>query len=71
MYYLMKEMQGHEKELSNILMSVQNVSDSLRAADDFAQIMENEIWNEKLQKAQSEGNLKLISELLKEKKQRG
>ena len=69
--YLMKEMQGHEKELSNILMSVQNVSDSLRAADDFAQIMENEIWNEKLQKAQSEGNLKLISELLKEKKQRG
>lgn len=69
--YLMKEMQGHEKELSNILMSVQNVSDTLGAADDFAQIMENEIWNEKLQKAQSEGNLQLISELLKEKKQRG
>lgn len=69
--YLMKEMQGFEKEISNILMSVQNVSDSLRAAEDFAQIIDNEIFNEKLQKAQSEGNLQLISELLKTKKQKG
>ena len=67
--YLMKNMQGFEKDLSNVLMSVQNVSDTIRAAEDYAQVMENEIFNEELQKAQKEGNLKLISELLKKKKQ--
>lgn len=67
--YLMNILQGHEQEISNVLMSVQNVSDTIRAAEDFAQVIENEIFNEKLQKAQSEGDLKLISELLKSKKQ--
>ena len=66
--YLMSSLTGFEKELSNVLMSVQNVSDKARAAEDFAQAIENEIWNEKLQKAQAEGDLKLISELLKSKK---
>ncbi len=67
--YLMSVLQGHEQEISNVLMSVQNVSDTIRAAEDFAQVIENEIFNEKLQKAQSEGDLRLISELLKAKKQ--
>lgn len=67
--YLMSVLSGHEREISNVLMSVQNVSDTIRAAEDFAQVIENEIFNEKLQKAQSEGNLALISELLKSKKQ--
>ena len=66
--YLMKALQGHEKELSNVLMSALNVSDKARAAEDYAQVIENEIWNEKLQKAQADGDLKLISELLKSKK---
>ncbi|MBQ3021754.1 MAG: DNA primase [Clostridia bacterium] len=66
--YLMGAMTGQEKELSNVLMSALNVSDKARAAEDFAQVIESEIWNEKLQKAQSEGDLKLISELLKSKK---
>ena len=65
----MSVLSGHEREISNVLMSVQNVSDTIRAAEDFAQVIENEIFNEKLQKAQSEGNLALISELLKSKKQ--
>lgn len=67
--YLMSVLSGHEREISNVLMSVQNVSDTIRAAEDFAQVIENEIFNEKLQKAQSDGNLALISELLKSKKQ--
>ncbi len=69
--YLMGALPGHEKEISTVLMSVQNVSDAIRAAQDFAQAIENEIFNEKLQKAQSEGNLQLISELLKSRKQNG
>ncbi len=69
--YLMTKLAGYEKELSNVLMSVQNISDTIRAAEDFAQVIENEIFNEKLQKAQNEGNLALISELLKSKKQNG
>lgn len=69
--YLMSIMPGQEKEISNVLMSVQNVSDAARAAEDFAQVIENEIFNDKLQKAQSEGNLNLISELLKSRRQNG
>lgn len=69
--YLMGAMPGHEREISTVLMSVQNVSDTIRAAQDFAQAIENEIFNEKLQKAQAEGNLQLISELLKSRKQNG
>ncbi len=69
--YLMGALPGHEREISTVLMSVQNVSDTIRAAQDFAQAIENEIFNEKLQKAQAEGNLQLISELLKSRKQNG
>ncbi len=66
--YLMSVMTGFETELSNVLMSALNVSDKARAAEDYAQVIENEIWNDKLQKAQAEGDLRLISELLKSKK---
>lgn len=69
--YLMGALPGHEREISTVLMSVQNISDTIRAAQDFAQAIENEIFNEKLQKAQAEGNLQLISELLKSRKQNG
>jgi len=69
--YLMANLKGQEQGLSNVLMSVQNVSDHMRAAEDFAQAIEDEIFNDKLQKAQSEGNLALISELLKSKKHKG
>ena len=69
--YLMGALPGREKEISNVLMSVQNVSDSIRAAEDFSQALEDEIFNEKLQKAQAEGDIRLISELLKAKKQNG
>lgn len=68
--YLLGGMPGYEKEVSGVLMSVQNVSDSVGAAADFAEVIENEIFDEKLQKAQTEGDLKLISELLKSKKQK-
>jgi len=63
--FLMGALPGKEKEISNVLMSVQNVSDPVRAAEDFAQALEDEIFNEKLQKAQAEGDIRLISELLK------
>jgi len=69
--FLMGTLPGKEKEISNVLMSVQNVSDPVRAAEDFAQALEDEIFNEKLQKAQAEGDIRLISELLKSKKQNG
>lgn len=69
--FLMKALPGHEKEISNVLMSVQNVSDAVYAAEDFASALENEIFNEKLQKAQAEGDIRLISELLKSRKQNG
>ena len=69
--FLMGALPGKEKEISNVLMSVQNVSDPVRAAEDFAQALEDEIFNEKLQKAQAEGDIRLISELLKSKKQNG
>ncbi|MBQ8808334.1 MAG: DNA primase [Clostridia bacterium] len=69
--YLFSEMAGFEKEISNVLMSVQNVSDPIKAAEDFAQAIEDEIFNEKLQKAQADGDVALISELLKSRKQKG
>ena len=68
--FLMKSMQGNEKELSTVLMAVQNVENEMQAAHDFAEVLKNEIFNEKLQKAQSEGDIALISELLKSKKQK-
>ena len=60
-----------EKELSGVLMSVQNIDNPHMAAKDFSYVLDDEIFNEKLQKAQNEGNIEAISELLKEKKQKG
>lgn len=69
--YLSGNMQGEEKELSAVLMSVQNVDNPVLAAKDFADVLNDEIFNEKLQRAQDEGNIEAISALLKEKKQKG
>ena len=69
--YLSGKMQGNEKELSAVLMSVQNVDNPVSAANDFMDVLSDEIFNEKLQKAQNEGNIEAISALLKEKKQKG
>ncbi len=68
--YLLKALPGNEKEISTVLMAVQNVENQAQAAHDFAEVLKNEIFNEKLQKAQSEGDIALISELLKSKKQK-
>ncbi len=68
--YLLTSLSGNEKELSTVLLTVRNVSDNIRAAEDFVDILEEEIWNEKLQKAQESGDIALISELLKSKKQK-
>lgn len=69
--FLASRMQGMEKELSGVLMSVQNIDNPHMAAKDFSHVLDDEIFNEKLQKAQNEGNIEAISELLKEKKQKG
>ncbi len=69
--YLMSKMQGQEKELSKVIMLGENVSNCALAADDYAKALSGEIFNDKLEKAQKEGNVALISELLKEKKQKG
>ncbi|MBR1969049.1 MAG: DNA primase [Clostridia bacterium] len=69
--YLSGNMQGEEKELSAVLMSVQNVDNPVLAAKDFMNVLDDEIFNEKLTKAQNEGNIEAISALLKEKKQKG
>lgn len=69
--YLMSKMQGQEKELSKVIMLGENVSNCALAADDYAEALSGEIFNDKLEKAQKEGNVALISELLKEKKQKG
>ena len=66
--FLASRMQGKEKELSGVLMSVQNIDNPHMAAKDFSHVLDDEIFNEKLQKAQNEGNIEAISELLKEKK---
>ncbi len=68
--YLLLNLKGNEKELSTVLLSVRNVADNMRAASDFVSILEDEIWNEKLQQAQASGDIALISELLKTKKQK-
>lgn len=69
--YLLAEMKGSEKELSTVLMSVRNVTNNAQAAEDFVRIIDDEIFNEKLQRAQADGDIALISELLKSKKQKG
>ncbi len=65
--YLLSVMKGSEQALSTVLLSVRNVSNSLSAAEDFINVIEDEIFNEKLQKAQADGDIALISELLKSK----
>ena len=69
--FLLSCMQGNEAELSTVLMSVNNVTNNMKAAEDFLRILEDEIFNEKLQKAQNEGDIKKISELLRLKKDGG
>lgn len=69
--YLLLCFKGREGELSEVLLSALNIDNPAEAAADYAAAMENEIFNEKLQQAQSEGNITLISQLLKEKKQKG
>lgn len=69
--YLLGALPGNEKEISSVLMSVQNVANVMQATEDFVTVIENEIFNEKLQKAQQDGDIALISELLKTKKQKG
>ncbi|MBQ3181633.1 MAG: phosphoribosylaminoimidazolecarboxamide formyltransferase [Clostridia bacterium] len=49
-------------------MSVRNVTNNAQAAEDFVGIIDDEIFNEKLQRAQADGDIALISELLKSKK---
>ena len=68
--YLLSAMKGMERELSTVFLSVRNVSDSLKAAEDFISVIEDEAFNEKLAKAQADGDIALISELLKRKKQK-
>ena len=68
--YLLSAMKGMERELSTVFLTVRNVSDSLKAAEDFISVIEDEAFNEKLAKAQAEGDIALISELLKRKKQK-
>lgn len=68
--YLLSVMKGSEQELSTVLLSVRNVANNSQAAEDFMKILEDEIFNEKLQKAQKDGDIALISELLKNKKQK-
>lgn len=65
--YLLCAMKGQENELSTVFLSVRNVSNSYQAAEDFIAVIEEEIFNEKLQKAQADGDIAAISELLKEK----
>ena len=69
--YLLNKMAGKEKELSNVLMSGGSVSNVLLAAEDFKNVLEDEIFNDRIKKAQDEGNIELLSELLKEKNKKG
>ncbi len=69
--YLLSNMAGREKELSNVLMSGGSVSNVLLAAEDFKNVLEDEIFNDRIKKAQEEGNIELLSELLKEKNKKG
>ena len=69
--YLLSNMAGREKELSNVLMSGGSVSNVLLAAEDFKNVLEDEIFNDRIKKAQDEGNIELLSELLKEKNKKG
>jgi len=69
--YLMAKMPGLEKNVSAVIMNTANIGDAYLAAKDFSAALKDEIFNDKLKKAQQEGNIALISELLKQKKQNG
>ena len=69
--YLIASMPGMEQNVAAIIMSAANIGDVFEAAKDFSAALENEIFNDKLKKAQEDGNITLIAELLKQKKQRG
>ncbi len=66
--YLVSVFRENEKELSEVLLSTPNIENPIEAAADFADIIENEIFEEKLRKAQNDGDIALIAQLLKEKK---
>lgn len=66
--YLVPLFRENEKELSEVLLSAPNIENPIEAAADFAEIIENEIFEEKLRKAQNDGDIALIAQLLKEKK---
>ncbi len=66
--YLVSVFRENEKELSEVLLSTPNIENPIEAAADFADIIENEIFEEKLRKAQDDGDIALIAQLLKEKK---
>ena len=65
--YLLSAMKGSEKELSTVLLSVRNVTNTSQAAEDFINVINEEIFNDKLRQAQADGDIALISELLKSK----
>lgn len=66
--YLVPLFRENEKELSEVLLSAPNIENPIEAAADFVEIIENEIFEEKLRKAQNDGDIALIAQLLKEKK---
>ena len=66
--YLVAKFSGYEQEISAVLLSSENIEDFIRAADDYASVIENEAFNEKLSIAQANGDIQKINALLKEKK---
>ncbi len=69
--YLLTAMADNQEELSAILMSEAATENPQNAAEDFAAALEEEIFEERLAAAQKSGDIQLISQLLKEKKQKG
>ncbi len=68
--FLLRNMAGKEQPLSTVLLSARNIADNIKAAQDFTNVIDDEIFEEKLQKAQAEGDIAAISALLKTKKQK-
>lgn len=69
--HLMAALPDFQSELSAILVNDAPADNIENAADDFANALEEEIFEEKLALAQKNNDIKLISQLLTEKKQKG
>lgn len=69
--YLLTVMADNQEELSAILMSDAATENPQNAAEDYAAALEEEIFEERLAAAQKSGDIQLVSQLLKEKKQKG